>query len=1406
SWGWSGFPFDAVSDAIAAHEQAGILFVTAAGNASSDNDYTPAYPASYPLDNIISVASTDNQDNRSWFSNYGAASVDLGAPGSAVLSTTPSFVYPYTGYSYFWGTSMATPQVTGVAALAWSLAPDATYQQVKDAILNGVDPIPALDGITVSGGRLNAYNTLQQLGISVVSTAPAVDSIVSSPPTQFTVNFSLPVDPASVQAVDLAVNGIPADAVLMEDSDTLTFTFAGTSPVTSEGIQTMAMAPGAIAVDPSAGAQVPFRGFAGTFRYDALQLQVVATNPPTSGGKFVLPGPFSYDVHFNEPVDPNSISTSDLLLTGLDGAAVHGATVAPDGTTATFVIEGIGGEGTLVAQIAAGAITDVYGNPGAAFSASYVVDYGTAPYPVPLTPVAPLGSLIYDPVQYGFIDPAGDTDSFTVAVDPGQTITVLMESSATLRSTVRISGPGNAVLASTTAAAPGADALLQAVRVPGQLAGNGPGPTMYTVTVGGANGTTGQYALRIILNAALETELHNGLSNDTRGSAQNLDSSFIALHSAGANGNSPQPQRGAVLGQITVDAPVVPNADETIGLGRESGNAFPFALDAFGIPSMRYQQIYAALQFPNGGVIDEIRFRRFSGSEPFTDLQLDVQIRLSYAATSVTTASTAFAQNVGENVTTVYDGLLVLSSTDDGTNMPLSFDVVIDVDDAFVYDPARGDLLVDFFVRDSNYAAVTYFAATDDPAVDAATTRIFSSYSVDDEYGTRGLYGGGPYGLVTQIVFDTPPDSGDWYRFDLKSGQSASVALSVLQGHDAQVALVSASGATLAISSPNQATNVDQIISNYVATSTGTYFLKVTSQAGATYSLVVTRNADFDAENNNSIETAQELISSEAAGSRWVLGHIDPGTSGLFSTGNDGTSLITIDSRTGTGSVVGPFGTPGTFTAAFTPDGTLWTIVDGFNVNGAQLATVDPATGVAIRVGSPVWTGSPVFAMDADASGQLYAGGWDGTFFIVDTVTGQMTPIGFMGFFSAMDFAFDNDGVLWALDTGENLYSIDPITGAGTFRSRIVGLNGLAMGLMVDPSDNSLYVTTYTADSNLYRVDPSTGSTELIGPVGIVFPHGGDFEPIVAPEGDFYRISVDGNGTIEMETRTPAYKSGEFQNNLDPVLRLYDAAGNLVATNDNGGSDGRNAKLKYKVPKNSGGVYYVEVAASDAAEQTTQGEYILSVNGTTRTLDAFVVTDTNPADGSRVYTAPREFEVSFNDTVSVPTLQGADFRLNGKPASSVTSVDGDTVRFQNALAFQWTPDLGGNGHYYVLTSGPKGWLDAQAEAVALGGNLVTVNDQLEQNYLKRVFFSGPNEFFTYWTGLNDINQEGVFEWVSGEPVTYTNWNVPYEPNDFGPGEDGTQINWNPFLNNGAWNDLYLSWNLYGIIELTSLPA
>jgi subtilisin family serine protease/subtilisin-like proprotein convertase family protein len=156
SWGGGGYS-SALYNAIRSAQDINHVFVAAAGNSSANNDSMGFYPANYNLDNIISVAATTRNDTLASFSNYGATTVDLGAPGASIYSTIRNG-----GYGTYSGTSMAAPHVTGVVALVRSGNPDLSYNDTIQRILQSVDPLPTLSGITVTGGRLNAFNAIYE--------------------------------------------------------------------------------------------------------------------------------------------------------------------------------------------------------------------------------------------------------------------------------------------------------------------------------------------------------------------------------------------------------------------------------------------------------------------------------------------------------------------------------------------------------------------------------------------------------------------------------------------------------------------------------------------------------------------------------------------------------------------------------------------------------------------------------------------------------------------------------------------------------------------------------------------------------------------------------------------------------------------------------------------------------------------------------------------------------------------------------------------------------------------------------------------------------------------------------------------------------------------------------------------
>jgi len=188
--GYSGV----VEQAIREHGEAGITFVAAAGNKATNSDVTPQYPGGYDLPNVITVASLTPQGGLAASSNYGAASVDVAAPGTVIQST-----YKNGTYGMLSGTSMAAPHVTGVAALLAAAKPGITVAEIRTAILGTATPLVSLAG-KVATGRVNAFAALGSLGVAPQSPPPPTGPVVVPP--------AVVAPPAVAAAADVSLRAL----------------------------------------------------------------------------------------------------------------------------------------------------------------------------------------------------------------------------------------------------------------------------------------------------------------------------------------------------------------------------------------------------------------------------------------------------------------------------------------------------------------------------------------------------------------------------------------------------------------------------------------------------------------------------------------------------------------------------------------------------------------------------------------------------------------------------------------------------------------------------------------------------------------------------------------------------------------------------------------------------------------------------------------------------------------------------------------------------------------------------------------------------------------------------------------------------------------------------------------------
>ncbi|HMT07145.1 MAG TPA: M36 family metallopeptidase [Pyrinomonadaceae bacterium] len=764
----------------------------------------------------------------------------------------------------------------------------------------------AVSGASTSTALITVSSALPAVcGLAVTDTTPGSTSVVTTPTTSFVINFSNPVTPASVVASDLQVNGISATSVALSNADqTATFTY-GSSPVTAQGVQVMAIAADAITrASDSDGVDA----FSRNFRYDSTILSVSSTTPAVSGN-FNLPAPLTYDVTFNESISAASVSIDDI---GLSTGSVTAAT-ALNATTARYTISGITSETPITIAVDPNKVADLNGNTNTAFQGSYQTDITTIAFPTALQPKTPLGSLIYDGSYAANVSFVADTDAFTISLDAGQTLSVLLSpTNPALQPSVLVTGPGGTNQGNTAAAA-GSPAILNSVPI--ATAG------VYTITTSGAASTVGAYDLTLTLNADRESERDNGASNNTTATAQDIDPSFTTQ----AGGVS----KTAVVGQIevggadevepngtTATATNVPNPalvpSNLYQLGVSGNISTGSDQDYFDIGTLQAGDVITITQSgsPSGrGTNSDVfvyLYRAGSGTAVVSDDDSGPGLDSLIDRFTITTADTYYVRAYRAGGTGTYQAAVFLENS--GTAPTTGGSVVTETEpnestaaannlssswravnyqftstgsiaasdtDIFSYTFTAGDLVT---LRSTSTSLLAPQSALLNSAGTAISTENGTSAVAgvggeSPHYGyiipTTGTYyfrnqafsGTGSYRddvyVSTASTLTPLPVPSDHYALTLTSGQKLGAVLKST-ATNADVDLLN-SGGTVVAAGTAGSTNLEKVIAGYTAPSAGTYYLRVSGYTSAEYQLITTKGGAFDAEPNDTFATAQNI-------------------------------------------------------------------------------------------------------------------------------------------------------------------------------------------------------------------------------------------------------------------------------------------------------------------------------------------------------------------------------------------------------------------------------------------------------------------------------------------------------------------------------------------------------------------
>jgi subtilisin family serine protease len=1262
SWGGEWVPDDGLLDAINAGGDAGILFVAAAGNDTKDLDQLFDYPSSYESSAIVSVAATNDADGIALFSNIGLKTVDLAAPGANILSTLPG-----NRYGTLSGTSMAAPHVAGAAALAAVLVPDLSVAQLKSLLLDTVDPLPALNGLMVTGGRLNAGRAVQAAGLAPIATTPASDEVVSSPPSVFTVTFNDPFDPATVEAEDFTVNGVPAETFSILSDTSIEFGFT-TSPVTSQGRQTIGMAGGALARSSDLAPSLPFTT---GFRYDALVMSVVSTTPADAS---TVSAPLTFIEFFlNEAFDPSSAGVDDLILSS--GTVTGVSVIAAD--RVRYSLAGVPDEGPLEYTLRAGALVDEFGNRSQPQTSTVMLDVVAVPFPAPLEPLGPLGSLAYGGARTGFLSESVDEDSFTIPLDAGQVLAIVATaaSGAAVGLRVRVQDPTGAVVAESESAAIGSDVTLRLIPV---VSAGEWTVTMSRLDDGVAEPSVSgavKYSLQLFLNASLESESPSGPTNDDEAGAEPLDPAFVVLGSAAvvtlvgqstpAGGPSATDDdwysltldAGSTVSAVVAETPV----NVTLSIRDAAGN-----LLARGGPAVGFDAVLGPVLASVTGTYFLVVSAAGSGAYTLVvtrNAALEDQYNDSSDAAQPLAGSAEQGYAAFGHVATLPGaavGPLQAAAPLPGsgsTPSPVWFQSLRPATGQTAGQTAgrsggQGEWIVQLSATTLETVRTVAGAAAylNDKNLGLEVVRglglpgqlLVRAGSADAEVrnhfsGIRGVAYAEPNRLVGRATVASDPRYGELYGLD-NTGQTGGTPDADIDAPEAwQYTTGSRSVVVAVIDSGIDYTHQD-LVGN-IWTNPGEIADDGIDNDGNGFVDDV-HGYDFVYDDGDPMD--DDGHGTHVAGTIGAVGGNGVGIAGVawqvslmglkfldaVGSGESANAIRAVNYATMMRSMYGvnvrvtnnSWG-GGTFDHA---------LLDAINAGGDKGILFVAAAGNNNRDNDAL----PVYPATYDSPFVVSVAATDDADLLADSYSNYGA--------TTVDLAAPGDDILSTLPG--NRYGTK--SGTSMAAPQVAGVAALALARApnLDVADLKALLL-----DNVDQLPSLAGKTVTGGRLNA--------EKVVRSldTEDYYSVPVTAGDLLEITTLTPGDGPGEFVNLLDPQVELFAPDGTLVDFDDNSADDGRNVLIRHAADQT--GLYRVRVTAAAGT-----GEYLLGVTGATGAPAAFAVVAHTPADGL-VFKAAPQVTLTFGSSLLFSSVDATDLLIDGEPATGVTIVGDRMLTF-----------------------------------------------------------------------------------------------------------------------------------------------